>query len=34
MSGKFTHAIPILRVNSLETSLEYYINKLGFKERW
>ena len=34
MSKKFTGAVPILRVNDLDASLDYYVNKLGFKELW
>jgi uncharacterized glyoxalase superfamily protein PhnB len=28
------HAIPILRVEDIETSLAYYVEKLGFKLDW
>jgi catechol 2,3-dioxygenase-like lactoylglutathione lyase family enzyme len=33
-SHRFTGAVPILRVNDLDASLDYYISKLGFKENW
>lgn len=34
MSIEFTGATSILRVNNLDASLEYYVNKLGFTQRW
>jgi catechol 2,3-dioxygenase-like lactoylglutathione lyase family enzyme len=34
MSTEFTGAVPILRVNNLDASIDYYVNKLGFTKRW
>lgn len=34
MASEFTGAVPILRVNDLDASIDYYENKLGFKQRW
>jgi uncharacterized glyoxalase superfamily protein PhnB len=31
---KATQVIPILRVNDLSASLEYYVDKLGFEQHW
>ena len=31
---KVTQVIPILRVNDLAASLEYYVDKLGFEQHW
>ena len=34
MTTAFTHAVPILCVNNLDDALAYYVQKLGFTERW
>jgi catechol 2,3-dioxygenase-like lactoylglutathione lyase family enzyme len=31
---EFGHAVPILRVSDFERSIQYYLDRLGFKEDW
>ncbi len=34
MPSEFTRAVPILRVSDLDASIAYYVDKLGFSQRW
>jgi catechol 2,3-dioxygenase-like lactoylglutathione lyase family enzyme len=34
MADEFSGAVPIFRVNDLDASIDYYVKKLGFQQRW